>query len=236
MRNFRVWLRAVCLTCITALTACGSGESDSESYLTLSGRVTATTPLTQSDVLGVWSVTDNSDYTTMGAMLSRNGVLTYRLGLTDEAGVPAPAGVAKWRLVHNVLIIKWPEQFGQDECIRVNDDLLSLSCMTIGGAADGAVADYDLVPVDLAAELPGTDWYSYNDDVGVSFSTNGRYDAFSFEGEASGRWRVQGLRLTLSDLAACDFAGGWTEPESIMLLACRFDGQPGEFMTAWWRY
>jgi len=234
MFDSRGLLRAFSLMAFFGLTACGGGGGgEAEAPLTLSGRVTAAMTLSQSDVLGSWSAIRDTDGMVMGVLLNRDGSLISRAALTDEAGTPVPAGQARWRLVNDVLIIKWAGEAGQDECVQVADSaVLSLRCQTIGGGADGEVARYDLDPVALSSDLPGTSWY--NGGVVVSFTSGSTYDIYAGDEAYSGSWSAAGLRLTLNGLARCDFAGWASADHTIMFLACG-ERSADEFLAVWAR-
>lgn len=230
MCNLSAWLRAACLTSIALLAACNSDEVTFESSMTLSGRVVADQPMTKSDVVGTWSVFNFENSMLMGVALRSNGELKYRLTQTNDEGIATPAGFAKWGLISNVLIIKWPKQSGQDECVSIETtDNMLLRCTTIGGTDDGTVIEYGLTPVNLASELSGTTWKS--GDVTLHF-TSSSY-TLTFENQIfTGSWGSKELRLTLNDFATCEFTGGWIEYRSVFF-ACRFQAEKVERLT-WW--
>lgn len=233
MCNLPAWLRAACLLIVSLLTACsGSDEHTAEPTMTLSGRVTAEQPMSNSDVVGTWSAI-SYDLGIMGVSLSSTNDLKYRLAQTDQNGTPLPAGLAKWRIINNVLIIKWPEQDGQDECVSLaGDTSLSLYCTTIGGAADGETVQFDLTKANLVTELPGTAWI--RNQVVMEFPSSTKYTLYYQDREWTLSWSSQGLRMNLNEFATCDFAG-WTEGRTSMFLACRYQGLSGEYLTVWGR-
>lgn len=235
MCNLPAWLRAACLLIVSLfITACGSSDEGSkESEITLSGRVVADQPMTTSDIVGTWSVVNYESFMLMGVTFHRNGELKYRLAQTDEEGTPIPAGFAKWRVINSVLIIKWSDYAGKDECIRTeSDDTTILHCTRIGGAEDGDVAQYFFTSVDLASDLVGTQW-SINDGVlNIAFTSSSRYSMQTSDKAWTGSWSARDLSLTLKEEMTCDFAGGWIEYRWVFFV-CRPAGMQAEFFT-WW--
>lgn len=233
MCNLPAWLRAACLTTIALLAACNSDEVTFEPSMTLSGRVVADQPMTKSDVVGTWTAFNHNSHTDMGVSFSANGGLNYRLTQIDDKGVPVPAGVANWRVIDNILILKWPKQNSQDECVSSGADAsFILHCTTIGGAEDGKTTDYGMSPINLASELPGTIWNSGN--VTVQFTSSSRYNGYIEDEVWTGSWSTQGLRLTLKNYAICDFSGGSVDAH-FLYFVCRLNGETDEVLIWWGR-
>jgi len=234
MCNLPALLRVICLMSVVLLTACGSGGKDNTDLpLTLSGCVTAEQPMTTSDVIGTWSVLDYQNSMLMGVTFSNNGELKYRLAQVDEKGTPTPAGFAKWRVIDNVLIIKWSDYAGNDECVsKEADDIIILHCTTIGGVDDGDTAQYYFTPVHLASELPQTEWSISDGVLNLAFTSSTSYSIQTSDKAWIGSWSARDLRLTLKEDMTCEFAGGWIDYGWVFFV-CRPNGTQAEFFT-WW--
>jgi hypothetical protein len=232
MCNLSAWLRAACLTFIALLAACNSDEVTFEPSMNLSGRVVADQPMTKSDVVGTWSVVDFENNMLMGITFSSSGELKYRLAQVDENGTPTPAAFARWRVIDNVLIIKWSDYAGKDECVsRAAEGSIILHCTTIGGVDDGNIAQYYFTPVHLASELPGTEWRINDDMLNVAFISDDEFVAQTRTSAWVGSWSAKDLLLTLKEDMTCEFAGGLIEYG--WAFVCRPNGTQAEFFT-WW--
>ncbi len=214
------------------LAACGGGGGgDEPAPLTPSGRMPANLPVSGDAVPGIWA-SNTSGGRLMGIEFLGAGTATYRRAETDDDGVPAALASGRWRIVDNVLIFKGANQGGQDECslTSVSESTATLSCLTVGGPDDGTPYDWFLSPVDLPEILLG----SWTSELGTAtFTDDGRYTAM-IDGETlTGTWSISGIRLTLSGLARCDFAGAISADN--LFLTCRASGDPEEGLTFWTR-